>query len=225
MLHLKGPSRDGPVSSLCALLLLLFLAMNLAAAGLDFSEALLNRAERKYGKSGRERLALLGILLQSAKEDGEREKVRRVNDFFNRIPYQSDEANWKRPDYWATPVELLGVGGGDCEDYAIAKYFTLKALGVPEEKMRIMYVYAVRFNEPHMVMIYFPTLDAMPLVLDNMEQTLLPADQRKDLKPVYSFNGTGLWTAKEESTGKRVGDSERISLWTELMTRMDGPGP
>ena len=117
---------------------------------------------------------------------------------------------WGVKDYWATPLEFLSRGAGDCEDYSIAKYFTLKELGVSEKKMRITYVKALKLRQAHMVLTYFETPRSVPLVLDNLIPTIKPATQRKDLLPVYSFNGSGLWLAKSRGSGKKVGSSSRF---------------
>jgi len=144
-----------------------------------------------------------------------------VNDFFNaNVQFISDLALWGKEDYWATPIEMLSVGAGDCEDYSIAKYFTLKQLGVDEAKLRLTYVKAVEIGQAHMVLTYFENKRSVPLVLDNLITDIKPATQRKDLVPVYSFNGTGLWLAKARGEGQRVGDSSRLSLWEDLEKRM-----
>ncbi|WP_413702351.1 transglutaminase-like cysteine peptidase [Psychromonas sp. KJ10-10] len=128
--------------------------------------------------------------------------------------------HWKAKDYWATPVEFIGTNGGDCEDFAIAKYFTLKAMGVAPEKMRLMYVRALAYNEAHMVLIYSETIDQIPLVLDNINHNILPANQRNDLKPIYSFNGDGLWIAKAKGLGKQVKGKGDVASWEDIVTRM-----
>ena len=84
------------------------------------------------------------------------------------MQFINDQALWEKKDYWATPIETLSIGGGDCEDYAIAKYFTLKQLGVDESKLRLTYVKAIELNQAHMVLTYFENKRAVPLVLDNL---------------------------------------------------------
>ncbi|MCU7945323.1 MAG: transglutaminase-like cysteine peptidase [Candidatus Thiodiazotropha sp. (ex Cardiolucina cf. quadrata)] len=158
--------------------------------------------------------------MQDNHDTGEVEKLKLVNDFFNQIPYQSDATLWDQKDYWATPLELLVREGGDCEDYSIAKYFTLKEMGVADEKLRIMYVKSVELNQSHMVLTYYPNPSAIPKVLDNLNPQLLSASSRMDLMPVYSFNADGLWLAKSLGKGKKVGSSKRLSLWQEVKQRM-----
>ena len=112
----------------------------------------------------------------------ERQKLELVNDFMNRTPFKTDQEHWGKVDYWATPVEFLSTNGGDCEDFSIAKYFTLRALGVADDKLQITYVKETRvYNEAHMVLAYFATPDAEPLILDNINKTIQPASNRGDL--------------------------------------------
>ncbi|MBE0363265.1 hypothetical protein PULV_a3437 [Pseudoalteromonas ulvae UL12] len=186
------------------------------------TDAVLNKINQVYGQVGSQRVNNWMSLLNDINGDSEWQQLNKVNSFFNRqIQYQNDLPLWGKNDYWASPVEMLGVGSGDCEDYAIAKYFSLLSLGVSEEKMRLMYVRQLTVNEPHMVLIYFEKPDAIPLVLDNFEQRIKPASQRRDLKPIYSFNGQGLWMAKAKGLGKKVKNSKGVSAWEHLMQRIE----
>jgi len=181
----------------------------------------LREIEQKYGREASERILQWQSLMQTAKVLPEQEKLNLVNDFFNqKINFVDDIYLWGVKDYWATPVEFLYRGAGDCEDYSIAKYFTLIELGVPENKMRITYVKALTLNQAHMVLTYFSTPRAVPVVLDNLTPQIELATKRTDLLPVYSFNGSGLWLAKSRGRGKRVGGSGRLSLWADLKQRM-----
>ena len=190
-------------------------------AELLISEALLQRIENEYDSEARQRVEAWQILMQENKDLSEREKLAVVNDFFNsNVLFVDDIFLWNKEDYWATPIEMLSLGAGDCEDYSIAKYFTLKQLGVDEDKLRITYVKAIDLNQAHMVLTYFENKRAIPLVLDNLINEIQPASRRQDLTPVYSFNGTGLWLAKSRGEGQRVGDASRLSLWEDLAARM-----
>jgi len=118
-------------------------------------------------------------------------------------------------------VEMLSTNGGDCEDFSIAKYFTLLELGVPDERLRITYVKALELNQAHMVLAYYETPESEPLILDNLINKIRSASQRSDLLPVYSFNGNNLWMSKERGQGRAiVGGSQRINLWRDLNIRM-----
>ena len=194
-----------------------------------FSDLLLQQVERLYGREASGRLVAWGDLMRQIQTRGEdpggelsvSEKLERVNAFFNGLRFVSDLEHWGKEDYWATPVEFVASGAGDCEDFSLAKYFTLKELGVPLERMRLTYAKAVKLNQAHMVVSYFPTPDAEPLILDNLVGDIRLASQRSDLVPVYSFNGDGLWLSKERSRGLRIGGSDRLSLWRDLRDRME----
>jgi len=201
--------------------LLTVLSVFSVSATLDISDELLEIIRIKYGEDALVRVEKWQKLMQTAKNLPEQEKLKQVNDFFNQdIEFVDDIYLWGLKDYWATPLELLSKGAGDCEDYSIAKYFTLKELGVSEKKMRITYVKALKLNQAHMVLTYFSSPRAVPVVLDNLIPQIKLATRRDDLLPVYSFNGTGLWLSKSRGNGKRVGSSGRLNLWTELKQRM-----
>jgi len=200
--------------------LCLMLSYSLVAKG-DITEALLIKIEEKYNKFARERVEAWQTLIQSSQDLSDDEKLNVVNRFFNtNMLFINDQALWGKEDYWATPIEALSIGAGDCEDYSIAKYFTLKQLGVDEDKLRLTYVKAIKIGQAHMVLTYFKNKHAIPMVLDNLDTEIKPANLRTDLVPVYSFNGDGLWLAKSRGDGKRVGNASRLSLWEELEHRM-----
>lgn len=197
------------------------LAIFTAPAALDFSAELILKVKEKYGVEASNRVLSWQAFVQSAQSLPEKEKLRQVNDFFNQnMEFVDDEYLWGMVDYWATPLESLAKGAGDCEDYSIAKYFTLIELGVPDKKLRITYVKAIELNQAHMVLTYFDTPRSVPLVLDNLKPAIKRATKRKDLLPVYSFNGSGLWLAKSRGSGKRIGGSSRLNLWGGLKERM-----
>ena len=140
-----------------------------------------------------------------------------VNRLLNRVPFVDDAVHWREEDYWATPAESIGSNGADCEDFSIAKYFLLKELGVPIARLRLTYVKSLRLNQAHMVLAYYARPDAEPLVLDNLEDTVRPASQRRDLVPVYSFNDEEVWV---ELRG-RAGSPQQLRNWRALMERLD----
>jgi len=183
----------------------------------------LQNVEKRYGKEAVDRIEEWQNLIETDNSATDLEKLEKVNDFFNaRIAFVDDIIHWNKEDYWATPIETLASQAGDCEDFSIAKYFTLKALGIPESRMMLTYVKALELNQAHMVVSYYERPGAVPLVLDNLKTEILPATRRNDLLPVYSFNGEGLWTARQRGKGKFIGGSEKVKLWTDLLSRM-GP--
>ncbi|MEW6125391.1 MAG: transglutaminase-like cysteine peptidase [Pseudomonadota bacterium] len=202
------------------LMLAIGLILLLGPLALALDAAQLAALERQYGAEARQRAESWQQLLDGSAGLAEMDKLREVNRFFNRLAFVSDREHWGREDYWATPLEFLGSGGGDCEDFAVAKYFSLKALGVPVDRLRLTYVKAVQLNEAHMVLTYYPEPSAEPLVLDNLVPDIRLASGRRDLVPVYSFNADGLWLAKERGLGRFVGKADRLSRWTELQRRM-----
>ncbi len=171
------------------LIILLLSSMHcLAFNGGPIPQEVMKKAERKYGGAVVLRYLDYNKLLGQLEHVPERNKLQEVNTFFNQIPFQDDQQNWKQEDYWATPLELLARNKGDSEDYVIAKYFALKTLGVDTKKLYFTYVNDKKLNQPHMVLSYFEQPKADPFILDNLNGEILPASQRSDLTPVYNFN-------------------------------------
>lgn len=208
-----------PARWLSLLLLVVSAAPVFTGEPFVINERILQRAERQYGAGARQRLLDWQELIRTGGGE-EMAKLEKVNRFFNKIPFIDDAVHWGKEDYWATPAEFLASNGGDCEDFAIAKYFTLISLGIAESKLTLTYVKALRLNQAHMVLAYYPAPGAEPLILDSLIEAIKPSSKRTDLLPVYSFNGSGLWLAKQRSKGKMIGDSSRLKRWQDLLDRM-----
>ena len=215
-----------PVQTLAIMLTALLLPAILFAAVTDISPGLLRYINSRWGDGGLKQVQSWYQLMRTQESlstpsttarQNEREELSSDNAFWNRVPYYSDKVHWGIDDYWATPIETLASNGGDCEDYSIGKYFTLKELGVPIQKLRIVYVRALSRNEPHMVLAYYPEPDADPLILDNLNNEILPASKRPDLYPVFSFNDDDLWS---EQSRAKTGKSSQIRLWRDLLEKM-----
>ncbi|WP_223503552.1 cysteine protease LapG [Pseudomonas sp. GL-RE-29] len=218
-----------PISRILRRLLGALLLASVLLGGLhadwDFS-LISRRAQALYGPlgEGQQRIDDWQRLLSTQKQIGELQQLNVVNRFFNsQVRYVEDQDLWRQVDYWETPIEALWKGAGDCEDYAIAKYFSLRHLGVSSDKLRITYVKALRQNRAHMVLTYYPTPDAIPLVLDSLVDTIKPANQRTDLLPVYSFNAEGMWLPGAKGN-QRVGDTKRLSRWQDVLKKMQAEG-
>ncbi|OLF56705.1 cysteine protease LapG [Pseudomonas chlororaphis] len=210
---------------LCSALLLAGLLLGGLQADWDFSQ-ISRRATALYGPlgEGQKRIDAWQQLLVAQNQASEMEQLKVVNLFFNKnMRYVEDIDLWHQVDYWETPVEALWKGAGDCEDYAIAKYFSLRHLGVSSDKLRITYVKALRQNRAHMVLTYYSSPEAMPLVLDSLIDAIQPASQRTDLLPVYSFNAEGLWLPGAKGN-KKVGDTKRLSRWQDVLKKMQAEG-
>ncbi|WP_298441075.1 transglutaminase-like cysteine peptidase [uncultured Ferrimonas sp.] len=188
-----------------------------------FSDARLQAVEQQYGAAGRQRVLQLRRWLTTETQQSRsvQAQLQRTNSYFNQLTFVSDAEHWQRSDYWATPLEMVASGGGDCEDFTIAKYFALRAIGIEAERLRLMYVKAVTLNQPHMVLLYLASKDAMPLVLDNLQDQVQTGAERPDLVPVYSFNAEGLWRARafDQGVQLKAGDSG-VDLWGDLLRRM-----
>jgi predicted transglutaminase-like cysteine proteinase len=195
------------------------------ASGVDFERL----QQVLISRFGADRVPLLRDwqrMLGEHQNATETDKLRRVNDFINRrIAFDDDMSVWGQSDYWATPVETIGQGRGDCEDMSIAKYYSLIDLGIPINKLRLVYVKAVQtgpagtFLQAHMVLAYYATPSADPLVLDNLNPQILPAARRSDLSPIFSFNSAGLW----QGTGNNASKSS-LSRWQDLLARARAEG-
>ncbi len=176
-----------------------------------------------YGKKAIKRLKKWSKLIRTNTEQKELRKLTVVNDFINQLKRETDLDNYGQEDYWATPLELLGRNSGDCEDFSIAKYFSLTMMGVPVEKLRITYVMALDYQQAHIVLAYYNTPGSDPLILDMLKPQILPASLRKDLKPVYSFNGEFIWMSKKRGKDLKVGMPRmagRFKQWSTLQSKM-----
>ncbi|WP_407695789.1 transglutaminase-like cysteine peptidase [Shewanella yunxiaonensis] len=197
------------------------LAVSLLYADADLNEAsVVSSLEQTYGPRAGLRAKAWFNIVRDAQDQTTTEKITTVNNFFNLFNFVDDIKLWGVSNYWATPLEFIGANGGDCEDFSIAKYFTLLQLGVPDDKMRITMVKATSVNQYHMVLAYYETPGSIPLILDNLDPQIKPATQRPDLIPVYSFNGKQLWLNKEKGRGVLAGSATRLEKWNDLKYRL-----
>ncbi len=168
-------------------------------------DSFLSRLLHQYGDEAYQRGVALQRLLRDLDGATEDSKLHEINNFFNAFSYAEDSQQWNQKDYWATPEEFIGTNRGDCEDYVIAKYFALRDAGISDAKLFLTYVKATKLNVAHMVLTYFDTPGSVPLVLDNYDLRVLPATDRKDLLPVYSFNANSFFlTDLNAGLGQRV---------------------
>ncbi|WP_341675618.1 transglutaminase-like cysteine peptidase [Niveibacterium sp. SC-1] len=182
-------------------------------------------AAQRYGAGGAAAVREWRALVAGLPGRAEAQQLRSVNDFFNRrIRFADDQEIWNQADYWATPIETLGRGAGDCEDFALAKYFSLREAGVDAAKLRLIYVRAriggpeSSITQAHMVLGYYATPDGEPEVLDNLIGEIRPASRRPDLTPVFSFNSEGVYASGS------VSSIERLTRWKGLLLRMRSEG-
>ncbi|WP_047042440.1 transglutaminase-like cysteine peptidase [Vibrio mexicanus] len=198
----------------------------LLAISTSFTSVALNTQEQRwvnavretYGDRAGKRVETWRKEMSKYQGLSEQKQLYEVNRFFNQLNFVNDINLWGKKDYWATPLEFLGSNAGDCEDFTIAKYFSLLELGVSDKKLRLVYVKAITLNQFHMVLAYYSTPSAEPVILDNINPEILTASKRRDLLPVYSFNGKNLWLMKSKK-GQLAGKSSRLSLWNDLRAR------
>ena len=218
-------AQPGPGAWALLVLLALWLAYaaSLAEPNLDKTQAL---ALQRYGEHAAQTVAAWRQLIEESRALPEGEKVNRVNTFFNRrILFKTDLEVYHQEDYWATPLEFMGNGAGDCEDFAIAKYMTLQMLGIGNEHLRLVYVRYKVGGAPaiaHMVLGYYPQPTEEPLILDNMISSVRPASGRSDLSPVFSFNSDGLWVGGAAASS--ADPTTRLSRWRDVLVRMRQEG-
>lgn len=121
-----------------------------------------------------------------------------VNTRINREPSLPDATLWRTADYWATPREFLALGG-DCEDYAAAKFLLLRRAGWPDAALRLTVVQRRRDKELHAVVAV--RCDERIYVLDNLYAELRPEGDCSDYEPIYAVSETGLYIYRGEGPG------------------------
>lgn len=211
-------------SSRILLLLVVWLSVH-SAPRLDVLQA---SYTQRWGASTISKFEIWRKLVDRVAPLGEMDRIRQVNNFFNQnIQFEDDPAIWNQVDYWATPLETIGMGTGDCEDFAIAKYFTLLQAGIRQDKLRLIYVRARVANSEialaHMVLAYYPIPTAVPMVMDNLNTEVLPATLRQDLAPVFSFNRVGIFVGIG-GTDPAAAITGRLSRWEDLLRRAKAEG-
>ena len=207
------------------------LVVGLVAHGAADYDKLLSTLTQRWGAGPTPKFNAWRTLIGTVSAMQDPDRLKRVNDFFNRqVRFAEDVDNWEQPDYWATPMESVGKGAGDCEDYAIAKYFTLRESGIPTAKLRLIYVRASSGSaggapsQAHMVLAYYAQPDAEPLVMDNLISDIKLASRRPDLVPVFSFNSEGVFAGAAGAAGAAPASTGRLSRWEDLLRRAKAEG-
>ncbi|MDO8960820.1 MAG: transglutaminase-like cysteine peptidase [Methylophilus sp.] len=236
--HVLEQAISTPVVSLIRIMLrhrMMFLIMAMSACvgylyagGVQF-DRLGELAKQRYGEQAQQHINELNQVMTRFSNASDEDKLIAINGFFNqKLEFVEDIHLWKTSDYWATPLESIGKQAGDCEDFSIAKYVFLKALNIPNEKLRLTYVRAQLYDQDikvvraHMVLSYYKTPTAEPLVLDNLTPEILPASQRPDLNPIFSFNDKGLWVGG--STKPKASSQQHLSKWRDVLLRIRADG-
>lgn len=128
--------------------------------------------------------------LKSVVKKSKVDQVKAVNAFMNRAKYITDPVNWGKKDYWESPIEFMAKFG-DCEDYAITKYMSLKRLGFKDAQMRIVAVKDLNLKVGHAVLVVY--LDGKIWLLDNQIKQMVEAKSVRHYQPVFSINEKFWW--------------------------------
>jgi len=144
--------------------------------------------------------------IQNCRKDSKKIQLNKINFYLNRLLPQYDDVINKKLDNWATPKEFLTIGYGDCEDYAIIKYYSLIKLGFDAKKLFITIVKENFRGGAHMVLCYFKTKNQPPLVLDNLSFKILNLQERKDLTAQSFINDTGIYKLTPQFTLQKISD-------------------
>jgi len=198
--------------------MLIGLKVSLGAKAMEVYE--MEQIAVKYGETATKRFGSLKKLMGETKGLTEVERLVCVNNFFNQVPYQSDQKCWGKSDYWATPIEMLGVGKADCEDYAIAKFFTLLEMGIPQEKLYLTYALTDNAKNRHMVLAYYTDAFSVPLILDNAALTIEPEAVHKNYIPLYRFNLERFVSFDHGFEHKRPIDLKKLENWEGIIKRL-----
>jgi len=231
MLHMtQNPRAIDPMTGLLFRLLAvlatcLLLVMSVAPHSMQIPQ-LQATAKARYGEPGAATVRDWETMVTNNADMPVATQLEQVNDFFNQnVRWVEDIEAWKTSDYWATPLETMGRGVGDCEDFSIAKYATLTLMGVPASSLRLVYVKARRngLNTAHMVLAWYESPDSTPQILDNMDHVIRPATERRDLNPVFSFNGEQLWLGAGDRP-TQYQPTARLSRWRQVVEKIRQEG-
>ena len=203
----------------------LLLVISAAPDGMQIPQ-LQATAKARYGELGAATVRDWETMVTNNADMPVATQLEQVNDFFNQnVRWVEDIEAWKTSDYWATPLETMGRGVGDCEDFSIAKYATLTLMGVPASSLRLVYVKARRngLNTAHMVLAWYESPNSTPQILDNMDHVIRPATERRDLNPVFSFNGEQLWLGAGDRP-TQYQPTARLSRWRQVVEKIRQEG-
>ena len=199
----------------------LALCMGLLAVARDLP----GPAAARYGPQAVRMYQEWTVLLNRLRDSPDPVRLGEVNQFMNRrLRFADDQTIWHQADYWPTPLETFGKGAANCQGFTIAKYFSLRLAGVAPDKLRLTYVKAriggpdSSISQAHMVLAYYPTPTAEPLILDNLITSILPASQRPDLTPVFAFDAERLWVGSTRTT------IDKLTRWRQVLDKMRAEG-
>ena len=222
----------GRAARKCFALSLIFLGalfLTIESNAMSADESALKRRLPSTSKlntiQARSRIKHWQAFVEGVRHKSNSDKIQSVNAYFNTMRYVEDENLWQESDYWSTPLQMLAAGAGDCEDFAIGKYYTLKMLGISEDQLRITYVWNYDDQsgqrQPHMILTYTDSKNSAPLVLDIINNDIRPLIQHKEMEPVYGLNSEGLWFVGEDAREIAAGTPDQMPQWRKLIKEME----
>lgn len=131
--------------------------------------------------------------LDRLRDHDPKSQMKEINKFMNSHRYIVDPVNWGLLDYWASPGEFF-QRQGDCEDYAIAKFLSLRILELPADDMRVVILNDLNLRVAHAILAIY--IDSEVMVLDNQLSIMIEARRIRHYQPIYSVNETGWWKHK-----------------------------
>jgi predicted transglutaminase-like cysteine proteinase len=156
-------------------------------------EHLLQQVKSRYGAQAATRLRSWQQLIEHAANRREIEKLQMANNFINQAQFIDNSHLEDESNLRTTPIEFLIEGSGDSEDFSIAKYITLREMGIPDSKLRLTYTETLPDRTSRMILAYYFTPDAEPLLLDYLDKRIRPASSREDIQPIYSYKAEDIW--------------------------------
>ena len=168
-----------------------------------------------YGQMALDRLIETNNIINEGTDITDIEKIKKVNNWFNEFKQSTDLNLWGKKDYWANEIEFIGVGGGDCEDFAIAKYKTLLKMGVKKENLSLMMTKMKYLSQNHMVVVYTNKKNKIKeIVLDSRTKDLKSLNKHTELLPLYYFNKE--MEGSKILNNKTIDESKILKEWKEI---------
>ena len=140
--------------------------------------------------SSRRNQAYWGEFIEKLADAPPMEQLDDINRYMNEAPYITDPRNYRVSDFWATPKQFFDRDG-DCEDYAIAKFTSLRALGWDNAHMRIVVVQDLNLKIAHAILAVY--VDGEVWILDNQLRQIVNADSIRHYRPLFSLNEVSWW--------------------------------
>jgi predicted transglutaminase-like cysteine proteinase len=176
------------------------------------------KIEKRSGRISKNRAMDYQRNILKFKQFSKTKQLNLVNRYLNQLLPQYDAVIQNKEDYWETPKEFLITGYGDCEDYAIIKYFTLIKLGFDEKKLFLTTAFEGYRGGYHMVLSYFKTSGKPPLILDNLSFRVLDLKKRSDIRADIFINSSGVYKINRKNRLVKI--AKYSSKYRELLQKI-----